>query len=232
MGTDNHESVGTILRKHEQRAYHRWDSARSFWCRWRSKSFGNSLYKYGVFVTPAQENKINSSSGSTSPMPGLWLFLLIVVAILLFVVGVTSLAMHFIQYRYRQNLRRRVANGEVDLEALGVKRLTVPKEILDKFPISVYIANPPTPSQPPMPTDALNQTNSTSGVTPIGGITNAPGNTAINRGFYQPSCPVCPHSLFIRTVNTILIHYADLLRGLCTSRNYGMPDHFCFTDGC
>jgi len=138
---------------------------------------------------------VNSLSGSTSPMPGLWLFLLIVVAILLFVVGITSLLMHLLQYRYRQNLRRRVANGEVDLEALGVKRLTVPKEILDKFPISVYIANPPNPSQPPISTDALTSsnapTNSASGVTPIGRTTNGPANTAINRGFYQPSCPVC-----------------------------------------
>jgi hypothetical protein len=46
--------------------------------------------------------------------------------------------MHWIQRKRRDRLRRRVANGEVDLEALGIKRLTVPQEVLDKMPLYTY----------------------------------------------------------------------------------------------
>lgn len=35
-------------------------------------------------------------------------------------------------------MRRRVASGEVDLEALGIKRLTVPQELLDEMPLYTY----------------------------------------------------------------------------------------------
>lgn len=46
--------------------------------------------------------------------------------------------MHWLQRRRRQSLRRRVARGEVDLEALGIKRLTVPQDVLDKMPLYTY----------------------------------------------------------------------------------------------
>lgn len=71
-------------------------------------------------------------------LPSLWVFLLIVLAILIFIIGSTSFTMHWIQRRRRERLRRRVAIGEVDLEALGIKRLTVPQEVLDKMPAYVY----------------------------------------------------------------------------------------------
>ncbi|RDI81120.1 hypothetical protein Vi05172_g8999 [Venturia inaequalis] len=73
-----------------------------------------------------------------SNLPSLWVFLLIVLAILIFIIGSTSFTMHWIQRRRRERLRRRVAVGEVDLEALGIKRLTVPQEVLDKMPVYVY----------------------------------------------------------------------------------------------
>lgn len=74
----------------------------------------------------------------TANLPSLWVFLLIVLAILIFIIGSTSFAMHWIQRRRRERLRRRVATGEVDLEALGIKRLTVPQEVLEKMPAYVY----------------------------------------------------------------------------------------------
>lgn len=46
--------------------------------------------------------------------------------------------MHLIQRRRRQSLRRRVASGEVDLEALGIKRLTIPQEVIDQMPKYKY----------------------------------------------------------------------------------------------
>ena len=79
---------------------------------------------------------INTGGGTT--LPSLWVFLLVVLGILLCVIGLTSLCMHLLQRRRRQQLRRRVANGEVDLEALGIKRLTVPQEILDEMPLYTY----------------------------------------------------------------------------------------------
>ena len=79
------------------------------------------------------------SLGSGGPqLPSLWVFLIIVLGILLAVVAVTSLVMHLIQRRHRRDLRRRIANGEVNLEALGIKRLNVPQELLDKMPRYVY----------------------------------------------------------------------------------------------
>ena len=80
-------------------------------------------------------------TGSQTSFPSLWVFLLITLAILLFVVCVTSCLMHYIQYKSRQALRRRVASGEVDLEALGIKRMTVPQEMLDKVPLFAYVTD-------------------------------------------------------------------------------------------
>lgn len=54
------------------------------------------------------------------------------------IIGLTSLSMHWLQRRRRQALRRRVASGEVDLEALGIKRLTVSQELLDEMPLYTY----------------------------------------------------------------------------------------------
>ncbi|KAI9817182.1 MAG: hypothetical protein M1827_001294 [Pycnora praestabilis] len=76
-------------------------------------------------------------TGGHSSLPSLWVFLLIVLAILMVIIGLISFLMHWIQHKHRQLLRRRIANGEVDLEALGIKMLTVPQVILDKMPLFV-----------------------------------------------------------------------------------------------
>lgn len=81
------------------------------------------------------------STNTQSALPSLWAFLLIVLGVVLFLVGITSLSMHCIQRRKRRALQRRVAAGEVDLEALGIKRLTVPQEALDKLTTFIYLAD-------------------------------------------------------------------------------------------
>jgi Ring finger domain len=100
-------------------------------------------------------------------IPSLWVFLIIVLAILLAIVLLTSVVMHMIQRRQRTLLSRRVARGEVDLEALGIKRLNVPQELLDNMPQYVY-------------------TSKTEGATVTLG-------KAAPRGvsFSQPACPIC-----------------------------------------
>lgn len=91
-------------------------------------------------------------TGSTSSLSSLWAFLLIVLAMLLTIIGLTSLLMHWIQRRRRHYLRRLIATGQVDLEALGITRLRVPAEFLDKIPLFVYIASDSSHHQSRSPT--------------------------------------------------------------------------------
>ena len=77
-------------------------------------------------------------TGQGSSLPGLWLFLLVILAALGLIIASTSISMHVSQYRARRDLRRRIAAGEIDLESLGIKRLTVPKEMIDSMPITIY----------------------------------------------------------------------------------------------
>ncbi|KLJ10014.1 hypothetical protein EMPG_14570 [Blastomyces silverae] len=84
-------------------------------------------------------SKIAISRSSTGGLPSLWIFLLVVVAILICIALFSSIAMRCIQARQLHSLERRVAAGEVDLETLGIKRLNVPQDILDKMPL--YICN-------------------------------------------------------------------------------------------
>ena len=75
---------------------------------------------------------------NVTSLPSLWAFLLIVLGIVLFMIGFTSAVMHLYQRRRRNTLRRRIVNGEVDLERLGIKRLTVPQEAINMLPTFVY----------------------------------------------------------------------------------------------
>ncbi|KAF8474263.1 hypothetical protein BDZ91DRAFT_353665 [Kalaharituber pfeilii] len=101
---------------------------------------------------------IEVDTGSRNPLPGLWLFLLIVIGVLIIVIAFTSFVMHWIQYRHRVDLRRRVASGEVDLEAMGIKRLTVPLAILRRFPLKVYQGSTTPPTSPKIPPTVIEST--------------------------------------------------------------------------
>lgn len=79
-----------------------------------------------------------STLGNGSNLPSLWVFLLVVLGIFAAIIGCTSAVMHWTSRRRRARLRRRVANGEIDLEALGIKRLTVPRDVLDRMPLYTY----------------------------------------------------------------------------------------------
>ncbi|KAL8942207.1 MAG: hypothetical protein Q9216_001783 [Gyalolechia sp. 2 TL-2023] len=71
-------------------------------------------------------------------LPSLWAFLLIVLGIVLSLIGVTSGIMHLYQRRRRNALRQRILRGEVDLERLGIKRLTVPQDAINLLPRFIY----------------------------------------------------------------------------------------------
>ncbi|KAJ2970590.1 hypothetical protein NUW58_g9645 [Xylaria curta] len=91
---------------------------------------------------------------SVSPEPSplaIWGLVLIILAVILSVVGGISWTMHYVQNRRRASLRRRVMSGEINLEALGIKRLTVPPEHIQTYPLFTYNYNPPMPSPPNSP---------------------------------------------------------------------------------
>lgn len=101
--------------------------------------FGNTLKTDYQFDTRDYVRVYTSIEiTAQSSLPALWVFLLIVVGGLLFVLASTSLLMHYIQRRRRERLRRRIVRGHVDLEALGIKRLTVPMPVIEEMPLFIY----------------------------------------------------------------------------------------------
>ncbi|KAF2017768.1 hypothetical protein BU24DRAFT_460773 [Aaosphaeria arxii CBS 175.79] len=129
---------------------------------------------------------IGTESGSQ--LPSLWVFLVIVLGLLILAIVGTSSFMHLMQRRRRNDLQRRVINGEVDLEALGVKRLTVPQEYLDKLPLYVYTSSMEDPEKA-LPTEPPQAHSNT----PTGRRLSAPdlpqpvSSTALS----QPTCAIC-----------------------------------------
>ena len=81
---------------------------------------------------------LNSSKDTNSVLGRLWVFAILILASLCLLTGLTSLIMHIKQRRRRRDLRRRIGNGDVDLEALGIKRQKVPPKVVDRMPLYVY----------------------------------------------------------------------------------------------
>jgi hypothetical protein len=89
---------------------------------------------------------------TTDSLPTIWIFILICVAALFFIVAGISCTMHYVQYRRRASLQRRVMSGEVNLEAMNIKRVLVPIEHVEKLPLFTYNYEPNANSLPPSPT--------------------------------------------------------------------------------
>ena len=116
-------------------------------------------------------------------LPTLWAFLLIVLAIVLLIIGLTSLSMHYYQRQNRRALERRIRSGEVDLETLGIKRLRVPQATVNNLRTFVYIS------------DGNKSTCSDDFVNPI---SHAPSQTNVSTSsapdhniFDQSQCVIC-----------------------------------------
>lgn len=75
---------------------------------------------------------------SGNGLPKLWISVLGVLAGVLVLFILISLFLNLVQLRRRRDLRRRIATGQVNLEALGVRKLTVPLSILATLPIRTY----------------------------------------------------------------------------------------------
>ncbi|KAF2006720.1 hypothetical protein P154DRAFT_529735 [Amniculicola lignicola CBS 123094] len=141
---------------------------------------------------------------TSGQLPSLWVFLVIVLGILILVIISTSIFMHMIQRRRRNNLRQRVVNGEVDLERLGVKRLTVPRPYLEKLPLYTFSSAPTTDSTekstPQLPAQAHQlpsptiKADTSLTVVPQARRLSAPDvgtSSAPFSAFSQPTCPIC-----------------------------------------
>ncbi|KAL9126331.1 MAG: hypothetical protein Q9217_004596 [Psora testacea] len=122
------------------------------------------------------------STGSDSHLPTLWAFLLIVLAVVLLLVGATSFSMHYVQRRHRRDLQRRLQNGEVDLETLGIKRQCLTQAQIDTLPLIPYVPNE---KKPPLPLPAPDSSTSPEISGPI------PVAAASPQDYNQPTCPIC-----------------------------------------
>ncbi|KAI1765455.1 hypothetical protein GGR53DRAFT_260898 [Hypoxylon sp. FL1150] len=122
----------------------------------------------------------------------LWAFILIIIGVILAVIGGTSLLMHFVQSRRRAALRRRVKRGEVNLEGLGIKRLTVPMKHIEKFQLFTYNYDPPVPS----PTTGnfpqrKGRRSSEASYSPASVRTDTRTEMMDSAMHYQPACLIC-----------------------------------------
>jgi len=140
-------------------------------------------------------------------LPSLWVFLVIVLAVLILAISVTSITMHVLQRRRRASLRQRVIAGQVDLEQLGVKRLTVPQHLLDSFPVYTYTvassgATDPLeksahlPSSQTLDSSPLAGANSSPKAShslppPTSSSSTVPASTTASASWSQLTCPIC-----------------------------------------
>ena len=123
--------------------------------------------------------------------------------------------MGILQRRRRLALRRRVENGEVNLETLGIKRMKVPQGELDKMPLYTYRDDQAPTVELPMAT-TLGEASGVKGtepsyeeeaktkdfgITELAGSDEAPslkhpempvsGSTPPKQQFSQPTCAIC-----------------------------------------
>lgn len=168
--------------------------------------YGHDLAELNVDARAYIRVYTQIATSGTSTLPNLWQFMLIVIGALALLLGITSLSMHVIQRRRRAALRRRVISGDVDLEALGIRRLTVPQEAIDKMPMFCYHCDEPTPagpgeaadtfrhSQPNTASaeqDSLTLTEASKEEVAVAGLSNLTHAGPKYRAEAQPTCPIC-----------------------------------------
>ncbi|KAJ2902828.1 hypothetical protein MKZ38_000022 [Zalerion maritima] len=123
-----------------------------------------------------------------SDIPQVWVFALAILAIIGGVILLTSGGMHGIHYRRRRALRRRVENGKVDLEALGIKKIPVPRwatKDQKRWPLLKYSPlDPPDGTQPPLSPMSSVFSGTTAGL-------SREAHRALFPTDHQPRCEIC-----------------------------------------
>ncbi|KAL8393547.1 hypothetical protein RB595_003332 [Gaeumannomyces hyphopodioides] len=133
-----------------------------------------------------------------SKLNSMWILIPVVLGLLLSAFIGTSLTMHLIQRRRRASLRRHVRNGEVNLESLGITRLTVPTHHIQTFPLFTYSFRPDYSFEMPATPDRANL-EPVSPVSPTAKMSDEKSSsgrsTRPNGNFssldYQPKCCIC-----------------------------------------
>lgn len=145
---------------------------------------------------PADYVRLYTTFGTSqsSNLPTLWAFLLIALGLVLLLVGTVSLLMHWVQRQGRRDLRRRVDNGEVDLEILGIKRSRIPQEAIDLLETSIYTQHRESSNKEYIPAD---QTSNISAEQPT--PSSSPGNQS---RYSQTMCPICLDD-FVTNITTV-----------------------------
>jgi hypothetical protein len=88
----------------------------------------------------------NIQTESPSVTLAIWAFVLIILATILAVIVGVTVGIQWIKRFKRNRLRRAIQDGTIDLESLGIKRLVVPRKIIQMMPVYVY-----TPTVEPKP---------------------------------------------------------------------------------
>ena len=148
-------------------------------------------------LDPTDLVRLYASFGTqdSSNLPTLWAFLLIVLGLVLFIVGATSFLMHWVQRRRRLDLQRRIENGEVDLETLGVKRLRITQEAIDSLPTFIYTESEVTSS--PMQAELTDITLNNPTSQPATGLP-VPDPSR----WSQTTCPICLENFKTKSLET------------------------------
>ena len=154
----------------------------------------------GDYVKIWTELSVHNFSG----MPALWPYFLIVIGALLLVVALVTLALQYTHRQRRRFLKRRVQSGEVDLEAMGIQRLTVPEGHVKAFPLFTY-QTVPQPSDEPVQRPRKSRKKSRRNQEARSRVSetvmeqpsvrsqraNAPGSGDAVATNYQPNCHIC-----------------------------------------
>ncbi|KAK9480991.1 hypothetical protein V1514DRAFT_323957 [Lipomyces japonicus] len=159
---------------------------------------------------------------STSNLPGLWIFLVIAFGVLLSVAVSVSIGVHLLQYRNRRRLRQRIENGEVDLEALGIKRLTVPKSLLQKLAVRVYVPGEHHFARQSTAEDDLKPNRVDDGEVPVPHLDarhqhdDHDHEDLSHEGYSQSSCAICledfvPNLTMVRELPCFHIYHVDCI---------------------
>ena len=109
--------------------------------------------------------------------------------------------MHWIQRRRRRDLERRIGNGEVDLESLGIRRTRITQDAIDSLPTSIYTRCEE------LPNEAKARADDSRDVFPAQAESNA--SSADHSQWFQPTCPICLDDFILNstTVRSLPCHH-------------------------
>ncbi|KAK7205215.1 hypothetical protein BZA70DRAFT_279338 [Myxozyma melibiosi] len=124
---------------------------------------------------------VEIQSHGSHHLAALFIYIIVAVVAVLVLLAAASVIVHRVQAQRRKNLLRRLKNGEIDLAAVGIIRLTVPRGILDTFPTRLYVPTSGDSESDLQPEETNVTTKSAEMIVTAAEVA----------GFHQQSCPIC-----------------------------------------